>query len=195
MQPFKLPEKSIFHNDSESINFKLQSWPKKFVLGCVISPLRQQEESRNLGHTFLTYSVIIRDYDLQTPHFVQGHHYFGVNVLCMQPFKLPEKYISPTPTPNHARPGAASLRLYQSTYITQSGFRALRKQDLNLIPTGLISEIRQGKNSDHLDWPDSGVYHYVSSLNWEAGNWRARWLNEHPESGQERFLSEHSCRL
>ena len=25
---------------------------KRFVLGCVMSPLRQQAESRNLGHTF-----------------------------------------------------------------------------------------------------------------------------------------------
>ena len=31
----------------------VQSWPKKLVLGCVISPLRQQEESRNLGQPFL----------------------------------------------------------------------------------------------------------------------------------------------
>ena len=30
----------------------LQSCPKKFVLCCVISPLRHQTESRNLGHTF-----------------------------------------------------------------------------------------------------------------------------------------------
>ena len=30
----------------------VQSWPKKFVLSCVISPLRQQAESLNLGHTF-----------------------------------------------------------------------------------------------------------------------------------------------
>ena len=35
----------------------LQSWPKKFVLGCVISPLRQQAESRTLGHTVLAISV------------------------------------------------------------------------------------------------------------------------------------------
>ena len=35
----------------------VQSWPKKFVLSCVISPLRQQAESRNLGHTFLANSV------------------------------------------------------------------------------------------------------------------------------------------
>ena len=35
----------------------IQSWPKKFVLGCVISPLRQQAESRNLGQTFLANSV------------------------------------------------------------------------------------------------------------------------------------------
>ena len=35
----------------------IQSWPKTFVLGCVISPLRQQAESRNLGHTFLASSV------------------------------------------------------------------------------------------------------------------------------------------
>ena len=31
----------------------LQRWPNKFVLGCVISPLRQQAEPRNLGQTFL----------------------------------------------------------------------------------------------------------------------------------------------
>ena len=36
---------------------QLQSWPNKFVLGCVISPLRQQAESRNLGQTFLANSV------------------------------------------------------------------------------------------------------------------------------------------
>ena len=35
----------------------IQSWQKKFVLGCVIAPLRQQAESRNLGHTFLANSV------------------------------------------------------------------------------------------------------------------------------------------
>ena len=35
----------------------VQSWPKKFVLGCVISPLRQEAESRNLGQTFLAISV------------------------------------------------------------------------------------------------------------------------------------------
>ena len=35
----------------------IQSWPKKFVLGCVISPLLRQAESRNLGHTFLANSV------------------------------------------------------------------------------------------------------------------------------------------
>ena len=35
----------------------LQSWPKKIVLGCVISPLCQQAESRNLGQTFLANSV------------------------------------------------------------------------------------------------------------------------------------------
>ena len=31
---------------------------KKCVLGCVISPLRQQVESHNLGHTFLANSVL-----------------------------------------------------------------------------------------------------------------------------------------
>ena len=36
----------------------LQSLPKKFVLGCIISPLRQQAESSNLGHTFLANSVV-----------------------------------------------------------------------------------------------------------------------------------------
>ena len=37
----------------------VQSCPKKLVLGCVISPLRQQAESRNLmGHTFLAKSVV-----------------------------------------------------------------------------------------------------------------------------------------
>ena len=36
---------------------RLQSWPKKFVLGCVTSPLLRQAESRNLGHTFLANSV------------------------------------------------------------------------------------------------------------------------------------------
>ena len=35
---------------------RVQSWQKKFVLGCVISPLRQQAESRNLGHTPRTYA-------------------------------------------------------------------------------------------------------------------------------------------
>ena len=36
----------------------LQIWPKKFVLGCVISPLRQHAESRNLqGHTFFANSL------------------------------------------------------------------------------------------------------------------------------------------
>ena len=39
------------------LQFYVQSWPKKCVLGCVISPLRQQAESRNLGHTFLANSV------------------------------------------------------------------------------------------------------------------------------------------
>ena len=91
---------------------------------------------------------------------------FGVNVLCMQPFKLPEKYISPTPTPNHARPGAASLRLYQSTLLkavfAPSENRLKHDSEGSNQDTGLISEIRQGKNSDHLDRPDSGVYHYVS---------------------------------
>ena len=46
----------------------VQSWATKFVLGCVISPLRQQPESRNLGHIFwstlhmllLVYSVKVR---------------------------------------------------------------------------------------------------------------------------------------
>ena len=39
--------------------YSIQSWPKKLVLGCVISPLRQQAESRNLmGHTFLAKSVV-----------------------------------------------------------------------------------------------------------------------------------------
>ena len=37
--------------------FRLQSWQKKCVLGCVISPLCQQAESRNLGHTFFANSV------------------------------------------------------------------------------------------------------------------------------------------
>ena len=36
----------------------VQSWPKKFVLGCVISPLLRHAESRNLGHTFLANSVV-----------------------------------------------------------------------------------------------------------------------------------------
>ena len=39
------------------VNVRLQSWPKFFVLCCVISPLRQQEESRNLIQTFLANSV------------------------------------------------------------------------------------------------------------------------------------------
>ena len=38
-------------------NPPIQSWPKKCVLGCMISPLRQQAELRNLGHTFLANSV------------------------------------------------------------------------------------------------------------------------------------------
>ena len=39
------------------MNNPVQRWPKKFVLGCVISPLCQQAQSRNLGHTFLANSV------------------------------------------------------------------------------------------------------------------------------------------
>ena len=35
----------------------LQSWPKKLALGCVISPLRHQAESNNLGQFFLANSV------------------------------------------------------------------------------------------------------------------------------------------
>ena len=35
----------------------IQSWSKKGILGCVISPLRPQAESRNLGHTLLANSV------------------------------------------------------------------------------------------------------------------------------------------
>ena len=35
----------------------VQSWPKKCVLGCVISALRRQVESRNLGQTSLANSV------------------------------------------------------------------------------------------------------------------------------------------
>ena len=39
--------------------FGLQSWPKKCVLGCVISPLRQLAESCNLlGQTFLANSAL-----------------------------------------------------------------------------------------------------------------------------------------
>ena len=38
---------------------KLQSWPKKFVLGCVISPLHQQGESRSLGQPFFANSVLL----------------------------------------------------------------------------------------------------------------------------------------
>ena len=39
------------------LQFYVQSWPKKCVLGCVISPLRQQAESRNLGKLYLANSV------------------------------------------------------------------------------------------------------------------------------------------
>ena len=35
----------------------LQSWPKKFVLGCVIPPAGAVARSRNLGQTFLANSV------------------------------------------------------------------------------------------------------------------------------------------
>ena len=35
----------------------LQSWPKKFVLGCVIPPAGAAARSRNLGPTFLDNSV------------------------------------------------------------------------------------------------------------------------------------------
>ena len=35
----------------------LQSWPKKISLCCVISPLRQQAESRNLGQLFSQLST------------------------------------------------------------------------------------------------------------------------------------------
>ena len=37
----------------------VQSWPKKFVLGCANAPMRQQAESCNLGHTFLANSVVV----------------------------------------------------------------------------------------------------------------------------------------
>ena len=40
-----------------SCKFCVQSWPQKCVLGCVISRLRQQAESRNLGQPFLANSV------------------------------------------------------------------------------------------------------------------------------------------
>ena len=36
---------------------QVQSWPKKFVLGCVIPPAGVVARSRNLGHTFLAHSV------------------------------------------------------------------------------------------------------------------------------------------
>ena len=35
----------------------LQSWPKKFVLGCVIPPAGTVARSRNLGHTCLAHPV------------------------------------------------------------------------------------------------------------------------------------------
>ena len=42
----------------------IQIWPKKFVLGCAISPLRQQAESSNLGHSFLANSVDLGLFEL-----------------------------------------------------------------------------------------------------------------------------------
>ena len=37
----------------------IQRWSKKFVLGCVKSPPRLEAELRNLGHTFLSNSVVL----------------------------------------------------------------------------------------------------------------------------------------
>ena len=53
---FSRTKSKMFANcvaQTERLNVELQSWPKKFVLGCV----SQQAESRNLGQTFLTVSV------------------------------------------------------------------------------------------------------------------------------------------
>ena len=36
----------------------IQSWPKKFVLGCVIPPAAAVARSHNLGQTFLANSVV-----------------------------------------------------------------------------------------------------------------------------------------
>ena len=36
----------------------LQRWPNKLTLGCVIWPMQQEAESRNLGHTFFAISVL-----------------------------------------------------------------------------------------------------------------------------------------
>ena len=62
--------KQTFHQCSHAI----QSWPKKFVLGCVISPLRQQAESRNLWRTFLANSVFPSNWTLI---LYASHCYFG----------------------------------------------------------------------------------------------------------------------
>ena len=52
------PVREICGIEGKSNTNSLQSWPTKFVLGCGISPLRQQAESRNLEMTFLANSVV-----------------------------------------------------------------------------------------------------------------------------------------
>ena len=45
------------HKRTSNLRTNSTELAKTFVLGCVISPLRQQAESRNLGQTFLANSV------------------------------------------------------------------------------------------------------------------------------------------
>ena len=52
--PFPVRHPSADHGS----DILVQRWPKKCILGCVISPLRQQAESRNLGQTFLANSLL-----------------------------------------------------------------------------------------------------------------------------------------
>ena len=59
--------------------YGLQSWPKKFVLGCVILPTSAVARSRNLGQTFLANSVhTCRCRDHRSRHEISRGQSFGI---------------------------------------------------------------------------------------------------------------------
>ena len=76
----------IFRNDWQwKQEAGIQSWPNKFVLGCVIPPAGAVARSRNLGQTFLANSVHIWGIARTSFNHRLAEHHHGPLIVAAQP--------------------------------------------------------------------------------------------------------------